>query len=143
VLNGETVGARFGLSATSPSATGLLRWSNEDGATLELIERAPADWPHEVGAELAKLHGLTFPDDERLTLLDGWVNRTRIGGLPLAIHASSLALGMEPTTKDAWTTAIYSTANLPEWRAEIGLSFSQRRRRAQAYDIRVEWKLED
>jgi hypothetical protein len=113
---------------------GVLTWSFEDGARLELIGDANS-WPRARSAQFV-VHG-ELRDGGDVSLLYTWVRRVALGDQVTALHASTLALGGHITDETRWPRVGYSTANLSEWRCDTGLDHPEP---PQDIHVRIDWK---
>jgi ApeA N-terminal domain 1 len=115
---------------------GILSWSFEDGARLELVgdtEGWPAmDAPHFV------VHG-SLRDGGDVSLLHAWIRSTAMVDEVTAVWSSTLALGEHVDLDAVWVRAIYSTAHLTEWRGVTGLDYSHSPE-SKSESFHVAWK---
>jgi hypothetical protein len=134
---GETLVGHFGPAGSDDAVPGIIRWSAEDGALLELIEHMT--WPGELGGAYFTVHG-AIEEGDAITLPDAWVKTTTMGDRVKRITGATLLLGehVEPSTR--WPRAILATANLAEWRGTTGLSGSRPNRRKRPGHFRIDWQ---
>jgi hypothetical protein len=123
-----------GLEAEVP---GVLSWSSEDGARLDLIGDT-SSWPR-MGSKHFVVHGW-LRDGGDVSLLHAWVKTVAMTDYVTALRSSTLALGEHVALDSLWTRAIYSTANLSEWRRDSGLEYSHPAPRARPNHFRVDWQ---
>jgi hypothetical protein len=116
---GATLDGHFWPAAGGEPTPAILRWDDEQGGRLDLIE-PPWGWRAELGGPPITIHGTTA-ENEDVTLLDSWVNRVELGDRIARLHVPTVAIGEKTLPQRRWPRAIYSTANLSEWRAETGL----------------------
>ncbi|ADB50438.1 HEPN domain-containing protein [Conexibacter woesei] len=116
---------------------GVLNWSFERGAELELIGDTTG-WP-EMGAPQFVVHGW-LRQGVQVSLLHTWVKRTTMATQVIALQSSTLALGEHMDHGTCWPQAIYSTANLSEWRRDTGLTYSRPAPKVRPKHVRVEWQ---
>lgn len=122
LLDGRDLLGHFGPAETSPTTPGLLSWSAEYGARLELVE--PEDkWPNDMGGAQFTVHGVTRDGDD-ITLLNTWIRHQTIDDRTTGVSGSTLVLGEHIGLETLWPQASYGTANLTEWVREHGRSFS-------------------
>lgn len=122
LLSGEPLAGEFWPADGGEPAHCLVRWTDDDGAQVELIE-PPRGWKGKLGGAGFTLHGVTT-NDEEISLLGAWVKRIEIGDRISRLHSSTVAIGALTTPDERWPQILYSTANLSEWRHENGLSYS-------------------
>lgn len=134
---GEPVTGIFRPSGASESfaTPGVLTWSNDTGALLELAERSDP-WPQDFG-ERFTVHGNTH-EGGPITLLDARVRR--LSSFDRASHVESwtLAMGTLMNSDDVWSIAKYRPGSLHEWLPETGLSIEHLD--DQFDSVRVEWR---
>lgn len=118
----------------SPTA-GTLTWSAEHGTALELIGDVTG-WPNDLRGDAFTVHGLLRDADE-VTLLATWVKSVAFVRQPVRLRSPTLALGGHVLSTTRWPRAIYSTANLSEWRWDTGLSF-KRPSKARPHHLRID-----
>jgi ApeA N-terminal domain 1 len=135
---GEYLTGHFAPAQTDLSTPGVLRWSERTGANLELIGDT-FGWPAEFGDERYVIHG-QLADGDEITLLDAMVRTTSFDHQLRRISSSTLALGAHIEPGHRWTRAIYSTANLSEWRADTGIKPSHPAPRSRPHDLRIDWR---
>lgn len=131
LLSGEPLTGEFCPADGGEPAHCVVRWTDEDGAQVELIE-PPKGWKGELGGPGFTLHGITSGNEE-ITLLDAWVNQMQLGNQISRLHSSTVAIGALTSPDERWPRITYSTANLSEWRPENGLSHSGPTRRKPRY----------
>lgn len=127
LLSGEPLAGEFWPVDGGDPAHCLVRWTDDDGAQVELIE-PPKGWKGELGGPGFTLHGVTTGNEE-ITLLGAWVNQIQLGDQISRLHSSTVAIGGLTSPDERWPQITYSTANLSEWRHENGLSYSGPTRR--------------
>lgn len=120
LLSGEPLAGEFWPAGGGEPAHCLMRWMDNDGAQIELIE-PPKGWKGELGGPGFTLHGLTTTGKE-ITLLGAWVNQMELGNRISRLTSSTVAIGALTSPEERWPQILYSTANLSEWRHENGLS---------------------
>lgn len=118
---GEHLTAQFWQPGSDQVANGVIRWSQADGVSIELVGQGP-DWPDLGADEQFVIHAATDSNDA-LTILDGWVRTTSAFGEVRRLAGATLALGEHVTAERRWPRAIYSTAGLSEWVADSGLTW--------------------
>jgi hypothetical protein len=103
-----------------PGTPGVLRWSPEDGATLQLI--GPHErWPDDFISTGMTINGVT-DDGGELTLFDAWISRmSMIPQRVISLKSSALLAGAQLSGDERWTSGAYRTAHLHEWLPETGL----------------------
>lgn len=136
--SGEYVTGHFAPAGSDLDTPGVLRWSAESGANLDLIGDT-SRWPAQFGDERYAIHGL-LSDGDQITLLDAMVRTTSFDRQLRRMSSSTLALGAHIELGHRWTRAIYSTANLSEWRADTGIKPSRPAPRRRPHDLRVDWR---
>ena len=141
LASGEAVTGHFWLPEVEGEVVaGVLRWSPEDGAALETIGEAKG-WPHEIGEPGFTVWGVTDKENARLTLSDAWAKTVDpFAGQVRAVRSSTLLLGEHTTATKEWPRAYFSTANLTEWRADTGLTFSHPNLGEQPRHLRMDWQ---
>jgi hypothetical protein len=133
---GEVAGGHFWpVGSTEQESQGFLRWS-KDGALLELIEPV-ANWPVPSRGESFAIHGY-LRDLGEVSLLAAWPKSWELGDRVYRFSSSLLAFGPPTDLDRRWPRAIYSTANLSEWRRDSGLQFSKPNVRARPQHTRVD-----
>jgi hypothetical protein len=135
--SGESILGSFGLSGSEESLPGLLRWSPDSGAMIELNE--PAKWPVQVGSEHLTIHGV-IEDSNAITLLDSVIRTTTFDDQTKRIGSYTLVLGEHIESNTTWDRAIYSTTHLPEWRGITGLTHSVKDAPRKRLRYSVDWK---
>jgi ApeA N-terminal domain 1 len=123
-----------GLEAEVP---GVMSWSVEDGARVELIGDTNG-WPV-MGSPHFVVHGWLREGGE-VSLLHAWVKTVAMTDQVTAVRSSTLALGEHVDRDTRWPRAIYSTANLSEWRRDTGLASSQPAPRTRPGHVRFDWR---
>jgi hypothetical protein len=121
---GDSVTGIFAPAGGSDSfaTPGVLTWSSEQGAALELAERSDP-WPRDPG-ELFTVHGEPHEGDV-VTLLDARVRRRSSFDQTSHVTSWTLALGALTDMNDRWERANYRPGTLPEWLADTGLTIDR------------------
>ena len=132
------VGWFFPTGGEDFEVPGSFSWSAERGGRLDLIGPV-SGWPQDLGGDPFCVHGYSREGDQ-ITLLDARVTAMRFVDEPTRVHCATLAIGDFVTPDERWPRAIYSTANLGEWRADTGLSFSWPNKRARPNHVRIDWQ---
>jgi hypothetical protein len=137
LLRGDPIAGHFwpALGGGEP-VPAVLQWTSEGGGELDLVE-PPQGWSAQLGGPPSTLHGVSS-DNAEITLLDAWVNRMELGDRPRRFHVATIAIGSLTSADAKWTRAIYSTANLTEWRGETGLELSHPHPRKEPTLRRIE-----
>lgn len=129
----------FAPAGASDDVAGVLRWSSDDGARLELLE-AGADWPQEVGAREFTVHG-SLRDGGEISMLSCWVQRRDpLRQAVVAVMSPGMAVGGLTTPRERWARAVFATHNLDHWRPYTGLKFSRPNRRRRPRHCRMDWQ---
>jgi hypothetical protein len=133
---GEIITGHVWLPEDERTEPATLRWSPDDGATVQLV--APtADWAVSFESDSFALH-MRVSGGGELSLLD-----TRVRGMTAddrisTVGAYTLVLGGHVYADDTWPFVRYSTASLTEWRADSGIQHALSKR--APYVPRVTWK---
>jgi ApeA N-terminal domain 1 len=138
LLAGEAVVGQFQVAGTDNVVPGVLRWSAESGATLELIDDA-SGFPRTFAVPRFHVYGVLRHGAE-VTLHDCLLRRLAFVDQPTHVSASTLAFGAHVLPQTTWPHAIYSTAALSEWRNDSGMHFSKPAPRKRPSDFHVEFK---
>ncbi|MDW5595097.1 hypothetical protein VSS74_12160 [Conexibacter stalactiti] len=119
LLAGDQITGTFSPADSELETPGVLSWSAERGADLELADRSDP-WPSDFG-DIFTVHGQPH-DGEALTLLQAQVRRTT--DLMRVSHVASgvVALGQHVLPDDRWSHARFWPGRLHEWMPETGLS---------------------
>jgi hypothetical protein len=108
----------FTPAGTELETPGILRWSMEDGAELELVDLDDR-WPTDPGQTLT-VHG-SPNDGDPVTLLGARVSRIVDMKYAARLRSPSLFLGAHIFGEEEWPVANYRPATLHEWLPETGL----------------------
>jgi hypothetical protein len=133
---GEAVLGYFAPAGVDEGVAGTLRWREDGGAMIELLEEA--DWPGGLGEERFVVHCL-LGDQEEVTVLGAWVKTVTDFKVVTRIVGSTLLLGEQVERSKRWPRAFYRTANLTAWRKVSGLERSWPRPRKNPELRRLEW----
>lgn len=115
---GRQIAGKFAPAEGAEFATpGVLSWSVERGAELELVDLSHP-WPTAFG-ETFTVYGQPH-DGEALTLLGARVRRKTDSDRTSHIDSWTLALGAHVDPKERWPRANYRPASLHEWLPETG-----------------------
>lgn len=125
----------FTPAGSDLEAAGVLTWSADEGAWLELLGETQ-NWP-QMGSPHFAVHG-SLRDAGDVTLLSCLVRRVAMMDEVTAVSSNTLALGEHVDRETRWPRAIYSTANLSEWRADTGLTYSRPARKTRPGHFRVD-----
>jgi hypothetical protein len=136
LLAGEHVTGHFQPAGSDVATPGLLWWSADGGALVELIGGTEG-WPTDRGEPHHVIYGETREGDS-FTLPKGWVKSVAFGDEVTRFKSSMLVLGEHVAPERRWPRSIYSTANLSEWRADTGLDFSYPNRRKRPHHFRLD-----
>jgi hypothetical protein len=134
---GRALPGYFTPQGLEAEVAGVLSWSLEDGARLELIGDTNG-WPGMESAHFV-VHGWLRGGGE-VSLLHAWVKATAMIDQVTAVRSSTLALGDHVDVDTRWSRAVYSTANLSEWRRDTGLAYSRPASRTPTNHVRVDWR---
>jgi len=138
LLAGEAVVGQFQVAGTDDVVPGVLRWSAEAGATLELINEA-SGFPRAFGGPRFQVYGVLRSGTD-VTLHDCFLRRLMSFDQPTHVSAATLAFGAHVLAETTWPRAIYSTVALSEWRNDSGIHLSRPAPRKRPSDFRVEFK---
>ena len=118
---GDTVTGLFAPVGAEFETPGVLSWTAERGAQLDLADLTDA-WPDDFDARFT-VHGVVHWNGELVTLMEARVNHlTAVTATRVA--ASTLAIGEHTDLHETWTYADYAPPGLHEWNPENGLSIS-------------------
>lgn len=99
---------------------GVLRWSAEEGASLQLIGPL-AGWPGDFTSEAMTINGVTA-SGAQVTLLNAWISRmTMLPQAAMTLRSSTLVADAQLDGSETWRRAAYRTAHLHEWLPETGI----------------------
>jgi len=119
LVAGESVTGRFAPAGADFATPGVLKWSSDEGALLELADRTHP-WPD--GEEDGfTVHGTPY-DGEAITLMDCMVRRWSFNNITTHISSSTLAIGEHTEPGEGWPKANFRPGTLHEWIPETGLS---------------------
>jgi ApeA N-terminal domain 1 len=135
LLAGEAVVGQFQVAGADDVVPGVLRWSAESGATLDLIDDA-SGFPRTFAVPRFHVYGVLRHGAE-VTLHDCLLRRLAFVDQPTHVSASTLAFGAQVLPQTIWPRAIYSTAALSEWRNDSGMRFYKPapRKRAETQEL--------
>jgi hypothetical protein len=136
---GEVIGGFVWPSGQTASVPGMLHWSYEDGAVVDLIEPARA-WGYDFDTGEFVAHMRTNENDE-ITLLNARVRRIALRDEVTQLAAYTLVFGGHVQPRDRWPQATFGTANLTEWRRASGIrsSFPQH----DPLHVQLDWEPPD
>ncbi len=140
LLRGEPLLGWFAPAGRADEAPGVLRWSDENGAQLELLD-TDLGWVDGLDrGESFTLHG-RLREGGDVSLLSCWVRRyDPLNRELLALDAPGLAVGEHTTPEERWARAVFTTHNLDRWRPDSGLAYSYPNRRARPQHFRMDWQ---
>ena len=136
LLAGESVLGHFEILGSGEPLPGAMRWDPGNGAMIELVD---PNWRQPINTEHIALHGL-LEENDPITLLDGIVRTTILDDRVKRISAYTMTLGDHIDPGATWEKAIYTTANLAEWRGITGLDHSLPDSPDHSPHYRIEWK---
>jgi hypothetical protein len=141
IESGERLGGLFWPDGVDDPTPGILNWAPEHGASLELIQPVGGGngWPKQLAGKTIAAHGSL--NGYRVSLLDAWVNRLNVMDIVASLHASTIAVGDHCTSETSWNRAVYSTANLSEWRRDTGIVPSHSKSRRAKYHTHLRWRI--
>ena len=129
----------FAPAGSNKDLAGVLRWSDEDGARLELLD-ATTDWPRDLAETHFTVRGYLREEGE-VSMLSCLVRRRdSFRQEVLAVNSPGLAVGEITTLKERWSRAVFATHNLDHWRPHTGMAFSYPNRRARPHHFRMDWQ---
>jgi hypothetical protein len=134
---GATLSGVFWPAGADFGTPGVLSWSDETGARLQLTvldDPWPTDFNHLFTVH-AELHGYI---GSPLTLMQSRVTRKNIFNRPSLIKAQTLAFGAHTHPDERWPVANFMPYGLHEWYPETGLSIDHPDGKARL--PRVTWK---
>lgn len=137
LIAGEPVLGWFHLSGSDNVVPGLLRWSSDSGAMIELVDST--DWGVPLNTEHLTVHGV-LEESDAITLLEAIVRTTTMEDEVKRIGAYTLVLGEHIESDTTWERAIYASANLAEWRGATGLTHSLPGGPEQPFHYRIDWE---
>ena len=131
----------FWPAGVDERVAGVIEWSREEGARVELIGQHSHQhgWPRNLGTERVAIHGLV--NGRKLSLLDAWVSRMTIGDIPSGLYSPTVIVGSFCTGETVWLEAILATANLSEWRSDTGIRARYHMSRGAKYPVQVRWQV--
>jgi hypothetical protein len=135
---GATLSGVFWPAGTDFGMPGVLSWSDETGARLQLTV-LDDPWPTDFNRLFtvhAKLHGYIGTP---LTLMQSRVTRKLNLDQPAEIAAQTLALGAHTDSEERWPVANFTPYGLHEWYPETGLSIEYRDKK-KLRRPQVSWK---
>src|SRR4051794_24707490 len=116
---GRQVPGLFAPAEADFVTPGVLSWSGDAGATLELVDLSHP-WPTSF-EETLTIHGKPY-DGEALTLLDARVRTRSAFDRTSRLSSTVLAVGAHITEDEKWPVANFRPGTLHEWLPETGLS---------------------
>jgi hypothetical protein len=119
---GDTVTGLFAPVGADFQTPGILSWTTERGAQIDLADLSDA-WPHDF-AERFTVHGIVHSNGELVTLIEARVANLTAIDTATRIAASTLAIGEHTDSDETWAFAHYTAPGLHEWLPENGLSMS-------------------
>lgn len=134
---GVTLSGVFWPAGADFGTPGVLSWSDETGARLQLTvlnDPWPADFNHLFTVH-AELHGYI---GSPLTLMQSRVVRKLMFDEPSVIKAQTLAIGAHTDPEERWPVANFMPYGLHEWYPETGLSLNYRDKKLR--QPHVSWK---
>ncbi|HEV7773888.1 MAG TPA: hypothetical protein VGO48_11445 [Conexibacter sp.] len=138
LLAGEAVVGEFQVAGTDGIVPGVLYWSAEVGATLELIGEAPS-FPRSFGHPPFEVHGVLRNGGD-VTLLDCMLRRLTMFDRPTHVSSSALAFGAHVLPDTRWPRAVYSTAALSEWRNDSAFHFPMTDPAQDPFEFRIAFR---
>jgi hypothetical protein len=132
--DGHRVVGMFAPAEAEYETPGVLTWTPERGAELELADLSDP-WPTDFN-ETFVVHGRPH-DGEPVTLLQAQVKARTMGHRTSELRSLTLALGAHATMEDRWLYSHYRPASLHEWLPETGLSHAEVGDRQS--QLTVEW----
>lgn len=119
LVAGEAVTGIFAPAGADFATPGVLNWSDDEGALLELADRTHP-WPD--GKEGGfTVHGAPYEGDA-ITLMDCMVRRWSFSNVTTHISSSTLAIGEHTEPGEHWPKANFRPGTLHEWIPETGVS---------------------
>ncbi|HEY5285976.1 MAG TPA: HEPN domain-containing protein [Solirubrobacteraceae bacterium] len=134
---GATLSGIFWPAGTDLGTPGVLSWSDELGARLQLTV-LDDPWPTDFNRLFtihAQLHGYIGTP---LTLMQSRVTRKMNLNQPAEVAAQTLAFGAHTDLEERWPVANFMPYGLHEWYPETGLSIKYRDKRLR--QPQVSWK---
>ena len=130
---------RFAPAESDNDAPGVLTWSEDSGARLELL--GPVEgWPVGLGDESFDIHGYSYAGDD-VTIPRARINhRSFLPDEPKSAISASLIVGEHTSATERWPRASFTTHNLYPWRDAPGFAFSYPNKRARPDHIRIDWQ---
>jgi len=119
LVAGRPVTGLFAPSGADFATPGILSWTEEQGAELQLVDLSDP-WPSDFGDSFT-VHGKPHTGDE-VTLLRARVQSKTAFERTTHITSGILALGDHSDVEERWPIANYSPASLHEWIPDTGLS---------------------
>jgi hypothetical protein len=116
---GRQVVGLFAPAGADFATPGVLSWSVDGGAELELVDLTHP-WPTDFDGALT-IHGKPR-DGEAITLLDARVRSKTFRDQTFLVGGRTLALGACVARDDRWPRAIFQPSTLHEWLPDTGLS---------------------
>lgn len=128
----------------SDNVYGVLRWDDDRGAELELLE-PPESWGvHDLDLR-ATVFGL-LEDNTLVTLPNAWVGGYSHSAMFVAtLRSDSLLLGTNSASSAEWTSLSFSPAHLHEWYPVTGITKPtwEHDDRGMTSHLVVDWKPEE
>jgi hypothetical protein len=119
LVAGEAVTGMFAPAGAEFASPGVLNWSNDEGALLELADRTHP-WP--AGKQGGFIvHGTPYEGDA-VTLMGCRVRRWSFSNVATHISSTTLAVGEHTEPGERWPKANFRPGTLHEWIPETGLS---------------------
>ena len=112
LVAGRPVTGLFAPSGADFATPGILSWTEEQGAELQLVDLSDP-WPSDFGDSFT-VHGKPHTGDE-VTLLRARVQSKTAFERTTHITSGILALGDHSDVEERWPIANYSPASLHEW----------------------------
>lgn len=119
---GDSVTGLFAPVGAAFNTPGVLSWTAERGAQLELADITDA-WPNDFN-ERFTVHGVIHANGEFVTLIEARVVHMTAVNAATRIAGSTLAIGEHTDSDETWAFARYAPPGLHEWFPENGLSKS-------------------
>lgn len=119
---GDTATGLFAPVGAECETPGVLSWTAERGAQLELADLTGA-WPNDFD-ERFTVHGSIHSTGKLVTLMEARVIHMTAVNTATRIAASTLAIGEHTDSDETWAFACYAPPGLHEWFPENGLSMS-------------------
>jgi hypothetical protein len=130
---------RFKPAGSDNEVPGVLTWSDDDGARLELL--GPVEgWPSGLSDESFDIHGYSYAGDD-VTIPRALINhRSLLPDEPKSAISATLIVGEHTTAAERWPRASFTTYNLYPWRDAPGFAFSYPNKRVRPDHMRVDWQ---